>query len=60
MASTLYALQYVISADIDKLYAFTLKEDVSKEFEFIVDYCVRKVLEQPLKSAKMLDLVMEP
>ena len=60
MASTLYALQYVISADIDKLYAFTLKEDVSKEFEFIVDYCVRKVLEQPLKSAKMLDLVIEP
>lgn len=56
--SALYAMQYVISADIEKLYTFSLKPEVFKEFETMTDFCVRKVLDRPLKSAQMLDLIL--
>ena len=57
MPSSLYAMQYVISTDIEKLYGFIVKDDVFRELDLMIGSLVRKILDHPLKSEEMLDLI---
>lgn len=56
LKSTIYALQYVASSDISKLYSFELKPKVEKEFIHIVDMLKRKYFNHEFKSEQFLYL----
>lgn len=58
MSSSLYALQYVVSADIGKLYSFTVKDDVLNELENIIDQCIKAVTGIQFKSEEMLEAML--
>lgn len=58
MPSALYALQYIISSEIVKLYSFTVKEDVLAQLEMIVDKCIKSVSGVKFKSEDMLEMMM--
>lgn len=52
--STLYAMQYIISSSIEKLFTFTVKKQILGE----LDYCVKRYLERHLDHKfKSLDFL---
>lgn len=53
--STLYTLQYIISAKLEKLYTFTVKEDVLVKVEKIVGTCFREKVERSFKTLPFLE-----
>lgn len=52
--SALYAMQYVISSSIAKLYTFTVKDEVLDELESIVNRSIHNVAGINFKSEEML------
>ena len=54
--STLYALQYVASSSIRKLYSFELKPNIEEEFVKTVDRFKDKYLNYQFKSASFLKI----
>lgn len=54
--AVLYTLQYVAAAPLEKLYSFTLKENVFIEFSWIVKHFMRIHVDHRFKSAGMLDV----
>ncbi len=54
-ASTLYALQYVITAPLQKLYSFTLSAPVLGRLEEITVGYIRQYQDHEFQSAQMLD-----
>lgn len=52
--STVYALQYVISSSIEKLYAFALSEEVFREFQAVIDAFRRRYIDKSFKSLEIL------
>jgi len=54
--STVYALQYIITAPIDKLYTFTLSAQCLAELEEIVGLIVSSTIDKKFKS---LDIMIE-
>lgn len=55
--STLYALQYVVASTVEKLYTFTLTEEVSKEFQKVVGWLRRHYIEHQFKSLEILESI---
>ncbi|MCI6859055.1 MAG: DNA repair protein RecO [Eubacterium sp.] len=53
--SVLYVLQYVSASPLESLYAFTLKEEISREFRWTVKRYFAVHVEHRFKSAQMLD-----
>ena len=53
--STRYAFQFVIASPVEKLYTFTLSEEVCEEFGRIVTYLRRHYVEHPFKSLEILE-----
>ena len=53
--STRYAFQFVIAPPVEKLYTFTLSEEVCEEFGRIVTYLRRHYVEHPFKSLEILE-----
>ena len=53
--STMYALQYVVSSSVEKLYTFTLKEDVCEEFGRVVTWMKERYVDQTFKSLEILE-----
>ena len=53
--STLYAIQYVIASPVEKVYTFTLKEDILKEFGKIVERYKDVYVEKRFKSLEILE-----
>ena len=53
----LYALQYVTSAPLTRLYAFRLSDEVFAEFAFIVKHFMRLHVGHRFKSEQMLDML---
>lgn len=53
--SALYAMQYVISSTIKKLYTFRLSEDVLLELQKIMKTYLERYAAHPFKSLKILD-----
>ena len=50
-----YAFQFVIASPVEKLYTFTLSEEVCEEFGRIVTYLRRHYVEHPFKSLEILE-----
>jgi len=55
--SSLYTLQYIISSKIDKLFTFTVSEDVLAELRMVLGRLRSVVFDRPMKSLEMLLLV---
>jgi DNA repair protein RecO (recombination protein O) len=58
LESTVYTLQYVISAPVQKLYTFTLKPEVQKEFQKITARFRRKYVDKKFKSLDILQSIL--
>lgn len=56
-AAVLYVLQYVSSIPLNRLYSFTLKENIDREFEWIVKRYFAVQVEHKFKSAEMLEIL---
>ncbi len=55
--STLYALQFVITTPIAKLFTFTVTDDVLTELRMIMGRVALITMDKKLKSLEMLDLM---
>ena len=52
--STLYALQYILSSPLEKLYTFTVSKEVLKELREITEQYVRVYVEKTFKTLEFL------
>lgn len=55
MEATAYTLQYIISSTMEKLYTFTVKDEVFKELENIVDRELKRFVDRKMNSLKILE-----
>jgi len=53
--STLYVLQYVTASPIEKLYTFTLKDEVLEEFVKVVSFMRDRYVDRTFKSLEILE-----
>ena len=53
--STLYTLQYVVCTPLEKLFSFTVSEEVLTEFRMVCDRCRHAYIDQNPKSLEILD-----
>ncbi len=54
MPSTLYAVDFILSSRIEKLYTFTVKEEVLQELIHLGSYYRRKLMDKEFKSLEIL------
>lgn len=52
--STRYAIAYVIQSPIQKLYTFTLKPEIQKEFQQVQERMMKKIVGKEFKSMEVL------
>ena len=52
--STVYAMQYIISAPLNRLFAFTVSEEVLEEIQWIMDRFRKKWVDHTFHSLEML------
>lgn len=57
--STLYAMQYIVSSSIEKLYTFQLSEEVMKEFDKVMERYKEVYVEKHFKSLEILRQLTE-
>ena len=57
--STIYTMQYIISAEIEKLYTFTVSSEVLAELRMIMDRWRERYLEKRMKSLEILESVKD-
>lgn len=57
--SARYTCQYIASASIDKLYTFTLKPEVLRELEQLMDQYIPRVVDRKFKSLSILQMFEE-
>ena len=55
--AALYALQFTVSTPIDKLYSFTVKDEVLNELTQVMHRCVDAYVDKRMKSLDMLEIV---
>lgn len=53
-SSTVYALQYILSAPLNKLFSFTLTESVQNELTYVTDKFVRRYIDKKFNSLEIL------
>ena len=53
--STFYALQYIVSSPIEKLYTFTVKETVLIQLEQMAAYCMGIAADKKFKSLSFIE-----
>lgn len=58
--TALYAVQFVVSAPLEKLYSFTLQENSRKELARIVSEYIKKCTDRHFKSLDVLEMIDEP
>ena len=59
LPSTWYTLQYIVSAPIEKLYTFVVKEDVMIELEYLTDAYMGEYLGRRFKSLEILETIAD-
>lgn len=59
LPSTVYTIQYITSASIEKLYTFTVTEDVLRQLRERAAYYRKKYMDRSFKSLEMLDGLSE-
>jgi DNA repair protein RecO (recombination protein O) len=52
--STLYAMQYIISKEIEKIYTFTVTDEVSNELRHCIKFHLDRYLDHEFKALEML------
>ena len=57
--STVYTLQYVLGTEVEKLYTFTVSEEVLAELRMIMDRWRERFLEKRMKSLEILESVKD-
>ncbi|MFR5582450.1 MAG: DNA repair protein RecO [[Clostridium] scindens] len=57
--STLYAMQYIISSNIEKLYTFTVKEEILEELGKVVRAYLDVYVDRHFKSLEILETIVE-
>ena len=55
--STIYTMQFIISSTIEKLYSFTVTEDVLKDLEQVMDHYLGLHIDRKFKTLEMLELM---
>ncbi len=55
--STIYAMQFIISTSIEKLYSFTVNDEVLKDLENVMEHYLRFHVDRPMKSLEMLEIM---
>ena len=54
--SAIYTLQYIMYSSIEKLYSFTVTEEVIKEIEFVMKKYISRYIDRKFKSMDMLEM----
>ena len=54
-ASAVYAMQYIVCAPLQKLYSFTVKQEVQAQLDWVVGRLMEQALDRKIKSREMLD-----
>ena len=57
--STIYAMQYTITAGTEKLYTFIVKDKVLEEMEFIMKRFFKLYIDQEFKSLEILTSILK-
>ena len=57
--STVYTLQYVVGTEVERLYTFTVSEEVLAELRMIMDRWRERFLEKRMKSLEILESVKD-
>lgn len=55
LTSTLYTMQYIISADIKKLYNFSVTDEVLTELSMVMGRWMAKTVDKSFKSLELID-----
>jgi len=56
--STLYTLQYIVSSPIEKLYTFTVSDEVLKQLQKIMKQYIENYVEKKFKSLEILEMCL--
>ena len=57
--STIYAMQYIISTEVERLYTFTVSAEVLAELRMVMDRWRERYLEKKMKSLEILESVKD-
>ena len=57
--STLYTMQYIITAPIEKLYTFNVSEDVLHELKRVMAQYIHDHIDRPFKSLEILEIMAD-
>lgn len=57
--STVYTMQYIVSAPVERLYTFTVSADVRKDLEAVMDQYLKLHIDRKFKTLDMLELIGE-
>lgn len=57
LPSTLYAMQYIVLSPVEKLYTFTVKEEVFEELERIISEYLSEYVGKSFKSLEILEAI---
>lgn len=52
--STVYTLQYIVSSPIEKLYSFTVSDEVMEQLELVIERLRKKYIDKKFKSLDIL------
>ena len=55
--STLYTMQYVLSTPVEKLYSFTVTDDVLRELTYFMNHYRNTYIEHHFKSLDLLKIL---
>lgn len=56
--STLYALQYIVSSPIEKLYTFTVSDEVLRQLKLIMKQYIGLYVDKTFKSLEILEICL--
>lgn len=56
-APTVYALQYIVSAPLKKLYSFAVKPDIQRQLDRVAGRLMEQALDRKIKSREILDVM---
>lgn len=58
LPSTLYAMQYIVSSPVEKLYTFVLKDKVLEELGDVVKAYLERYIDKRFKSQEILEMIV--
>ncbi|MDD5937223.1 MAG: DNA repair protein RecO [Clostridiales bacterium] len=56
-SSTVYTMQFIIATPVEKLYSFTVQDDILYEFKKIMDRYRAEHIDHKMKSLELLDIL---